>query len=71
MVKAFPEVKYVKSGEFGSHVMAIEGGMNLRDYFAAKAMTKVNWFKAEEAAKTCYEMADAMMKARGRHDKET
>ena len=46
-------------------------GMNLRDYFAARAMqvemaghpiTNNEW--KDEVAKNCYEMADAMMKAR-------
>jgi hypothetical protein len=43
-----------------------EGGMTLRDYFAAKAMQgilplcKTNAFAAQE----CYAIADAMLKAR-------
>ena len=41
-------------------------GMDLRDYFAAKAMQKITWKKGEEAedAEDCYVIADAMMKAR-------
>lgn len=40
--------------------------MDLRDYFAAKAMQKITWRKGEEDedAKDCYVIADAMMKAR-------
>jgi len=44
-------------------------GMQLRDYFAAKAMREIKWFLEdptllEEAANFCYQIADAMMKAR-------
>jgi hypothetical protein len=46
-------------------------GMNLRDYFAARALhSLMNSFKddldwnAHEEAKIAYEIADAMMKAR-------
>jgi hypothetical protein len=40
--------------------------MDLRDYFAAKAMQKITWKKGEEKedAEDCYVIADAMMKAR-------
>jgi hypothetical protein len=48
-------------------------GMDLRDYFAAKAMEawinqlgKPNW--DETIAQRAYKMADAMMKARKQHD---
>jgi len=51
----------------------IEGGMTLRDYFAAKAMQNFRdqigsqsdqeWF--DQIAKGAYRMADAMLKARG------
>ena len=45
-------------------------GMDLRDYFAAKAMQKITWKKGEEAedAEDCYVIADAMIKAREQHD---
>jgi hypothetical protein len=59
-----------------------EKGMDLRDYFAAKAMqgilTDENFHYAawdnspdwtENVAMYAYEMADAMMKARGRNEK--
>ena len=42
-------------------------GMDLRDYFAKEAMCLQTWFTDtdnEYAAKRCYEIADAMMKAR-------
>lgn len=41
-----------------------EPGMDLRDYFAAKAMNEMTWQKYEVSARRCYEIADAMMKAR-------
>ena len=46
-------------------------GMTLRDYFAAKAMhasmslDPANAASSEEHARWAYEMADAMLKARG------
>jgi hypothetical protein len=44
-------------------------GMTLRDYFAAKAMMSCGFTvrpydTTEEIAKNCYQMADAMLKAR-------
>ena len=45
----------------------INKGMDLRDYFAAKAMQKLYGESLEmdsEVARMSYEMADAMMKAR-------
>jgi hypothetical protein len=43
------------------------GGMTLRDYFAAKAMQSIARETADEvkAARWAYEMADAMLEARG------
>jgi hypothetical protein len=49
-----------------------EGGMTLRDYFAAKAMQELMTYKdrpaylrpVDEVATDAYEMADAMLKAR-------
>jgi hypothetical protein len=47
----------------------IEGGMNLRDYFAAKAMQGLLssdvYAPIEKFAQQAYLMADEMMKARG------
>jgi hypothetical protein len=49
-----------------------EGGMTLRDYFAAKAMQALlsspncpRQVNDEELARQAYEVADAMLKARG------
>jgi len=43
-------------------------GMTLRDYFAAKALSSLNWVARdsdfEDDARMCYKMADAMLKAR-------
>lgn len=47
-----------------------QDGMDLRDYFAAKAMTGGMWVATTEGntydrdAKECYKIADAMLKAR-------
>jgi hypothetical protein len=56
-MKAFPS-GYIQAEEYR--------GMDLRDYFAAKAMQKMIWEKGQdlENAKECYAIADAMMKAR-------
>ena len=42
-------------------------GMTLRDYFAAKALQGMSADISDEvrAARWCYEMADAMIQARG------
>ena len=41
-------------------------GMTLRDYFAAEAISFIQWNKDHTGlcAKRCYEIADAMLKAR-------
>jgi hypothetical protein len=39
-------------------------GMTLRDYFAAKALVGLDVADEERAAKWCYQIADAMLKAR-------
>jgi hypothetical protein len=50
--------------------MTNQQGMELRDYFAAKAMEGGRWLKTtdyntyERDARECYKIADAMMKAR-------
>lgn len=48
-----------------------QDGMDLRDYFAAKAMTGGMWMATSDGSNTydrdareCYKIADAMMKAR-------
>ena len=69
-MKAFPEVEYVKPGEIGTSIMTIHGGMDLRDYFAAKFIPEIckhsefRGWNYEENAKICYLMADAMIEAR-------
>ena len=66
---AFP----TKSYNIERDVMTREEGMTLRDYFAAKALSAY-WndpevsesiSTPENVAKWAYEMADAMLKARG------
>lgn len=50
--------------------MTNQQGMDLRDYFAAQALnglasiTGVDWGSKAEVARICYDLADAMMKAR-------
>ena len=66
-MKAFPQpsLTVTDMGQVRAFTVAYDG-MDLRDYFAAKAMQKITWKKGEEAedAKDCYVIADAMMKAR-------
>ena len=63
--KGFPQPNYHPA--FPQYA---EGGMSLRDYFAAKAMQAVlTNHKLEDCdddvvAKNCYQMADFMLKAR-------
>ena len=74
-MKAFPSVKKVKvyAGKFGviDEKEEIKEGMDLRDYFAAKAMQALlsspNCDKEVNASLICaysYTFADEMMKAR-------
>jgi hypothetical protein len=58
-MKAFPTT--IDNGH-----SANQDGMNLRDYFAAKAMQKFECSgqNINEIAKIAYKMADAMMEAR-------
>ena len=62
-MKAFPTGK---TGDKNHDFYVSQDGMDLRDYFAGKAMQKITWKKGEEAedAEDCYVIADAMMKAR-------
>ncbi len=56
---AFPQYVINNGGAY------VDGGMTLRDYFAAKAMLRTSVGSSyEQLAKTAYEIADAMMKAR-------
>jgi hypothetical protein len=73
-MKAFPEVNYVQPGQGGTSIMTVSGGMDLRDYFAAKAMQlflhdsqKIHGqWNCESIAQDSYGMADAMMEARSK-----
>ena len=59
--QAFPST--FKSLDGKEHIHA--WGMTLRDYFAAKAMLRTSVGSSyENLAKTAYEIADAMLKAR-------
>ena len=72
--KAFPDfirLQMVKQGlpdSMKEDVYMQSTGMDLRDYFAARAMqlflNEGSFNSPEAAAKTAYEYADAMMKAR-------
>lgn len=61
-VKAFPRQTYVS--ENGERM--IQSGMELRDYFAAKAMLVCPYNNADSkhVANFSYELADEMLKAR-------
>lgn len=75
---AFPEVTttYVRDGAQDTQYVHSEGGMSLRDYFAAKAMQGMwasdqpGWHCSgtpdamQKRAEAAYEMADAMLAAR-------
>ena len=71
-MKAFPTPTFSINNEARVTAVGGEGGMELRDYFAAKAMQTFldevssqsgqEWF--DQIAKGAYRMADAMMKAR-------
>ena len=74
---AFPEVTttYTRDGAAEVQYVHSEGGMTMRDYFAAKAMqsalsvvltrsTREAKQDAPELAKFSYVVADAMLKAR-------
>lgn len=65
--RAFPCDSIVERDEVG-HLHGFEvssGGMTLRDYFAAKAMSALcSGLNPETAAKEAYDYADAMLRAR-------
>jgi hypothetical protein len=67
-MKAFPSlyVHFNKTTEMSEPRLVANShdGMDLRDYFAAKAMAKMNWVNVELSAQEAYRVADAMMKAR-------
>ena len=59
---AFPSGNEVTLGDLRS---SGHSGMTLRDYFAAQAMLRTSVGSSyEQLAKTAYEIADAMLKAR-------
>jgi 2-keto-3-deoxy-6-phosphogluconate aldolase len=65
-MKAFPTPTFSINNEARVTAVGGEGGMELRDYFAAKAMAQyVGSTTSKDWASTqSYEWADAMLKAR-------
>lgn len=72
---AFPRApfEYIDNGSGLDWAVREQSGMTLRDYFAAKAMqgilsatlTPNTIWSQDDAAETAYNVADAMLKARG------
>jgi hypothetical protein len=63
-MKAFPTHSISVSDEARVTAIGGEGGMDLRDYFAAKAMQSCPLLSHYDSSRWCYERADAMMRAR-------
>ena len=68
-MKAFPYSREIECKEDGYRAYVSEDGMDLRDYFAARALggfikDEFRQPTYEQMAQACYELADAMMKAR-------
>lgn len=65
-MKAFPTPTFSINDEARVTAVGGEGGMDLRDYFAAKAMQALidDDVFFEDVASSAYEVADAMMEAR-------
>lgn len=68
-MKAFPSKEYVPTSDKEVIAEVHYGGMDLRDYFAAKALIAIGCFEDDakgisKLAKDSYKIADAMMKAR-------
>jgi len=62
---AFPQKQQIYRAGYATNEYKPVDGMTLRDYFAAKAMLRTSVGSSyEQLAKTAYEIADAMMKAR-------
>jgi hypothetical protein len=60
---AFPKLPITRASN--GEILYQSDGMTLRDYFAAKAMLRTSVGSSyEQLAKTAYEIADAMLKAR-------
>lgn len=70
---AFPEIRIRSGDNYNPPTKLYYGGMTLRDYFAAKAMQGATTGDGglpdsrycQQIARRAYEMADAMLKARG------
>ena len=66
-MKAFPIINYINAENAYKYA---ENGMDLRDYFAAKAMQSLIWnlgnesWLADVIPQTAYSWADKMMEAR-------
>ena len=72
-MKAFPTPTFSVNNEARITAVGGEGGMELRDYFAAKVlplaiqdMVEAESYDINDAAIVAYQYADAMMKARQR-----
>lgn len=69
-MKAFPQEGQIEYRLIGNNwVVDKEQGMDLRDYFAAKAMQGMLSYGmsyADSIAESSYQFADAMMKARSK-----
>ena len=75
-MKAFPNTTVKATEPPGTHKKILDPGMDLRDYFAAKAMqgivsaltTPTGLSNADESgvSKAAYKVADAMIEARRR-----
>lgn len=69
-MKAFPTHSISVSDEARVTAIGGEGGMDLRDYFAAKVLQgfcadpEFSWDSSEQLAKRVYVIADAMMEVR-------
>jgi hypothetical protein len=69
-MKAFPIQGLSENGDGVSYRAILEQGMDLRDYFAAKAMQGIvdssieSGLETTQIADSAYRIADAMMKAR-------
>lgn len=65
---AFPRVLSTIVDPSGDQMHTGTFGMDLRDYFAAKAMREMNWAGygnfIDRSAAACYAIADAMLRAR-------
>jgi hypothetical protein len=70
-MKAFPALRTEQYQDVdGNWRTKADDGMDLRDYFAAKALqgllttVKDEQWLPQDVAEVCYEVADSMMKAR-------